>query len=52
MPATSQSVLSTGNCNGILDGTEGSTILSGSMAVAAGGQVCILEKVFIPATAQ
>ena len=39
------------NCNGILDGTEGDTILSGSVVVAAGGQVCILEKVFIPATA-
>jgi uncharacterized repeat protein (TIGR01451 family) len=39
------------NCNGILDGTEGSTILSGSVAVAAGGQVCILEKVFIAAAA-
>jgi mucin-19 len=40
------------NCNGILDGSEGATLLSGSVAVAAGGQVCIIEKVFIPATAK
>jgi mucin-19 len=37
------------NCNGILDGSEGGTVLSGSVAVAAGGQVCIIDKVFIPA---
>jgi uncharacterized repeat protein (TIGR01451 family) len=39
------------NCNGILDGGEGSTILTGSVTVAAGGQVCIIEEVFIPASA-
>jgi uncharacterized repeat protein (TIGR01451 family) len=40
-----------GNCNGILDGSEGGTVLTGSVAVAAAGQVCIIEKVFAPATA-
>jgi uncharacterized repeat protein (TIGR01451 family) len=39
------------NCNGILDGTEGGTLLTGSVAVAAAGQVCVIERVFIPATA-
>jgi uncharacterized repeat protein (TIGR01451 family) len=39
------------NCNGILDGGEGSTILTGSVTVAAAGQVCIIEEVFIPASA-
>jgi uncharacterized repeat protein (TIGR01451 family) len=39
------------NCNGVLDGSEGGTLLTGSVAVAAAGQVCIIEKVFVPATA-
>jgi uncharacterized repeat protein (TIGR01451 family) len=39
------------NCNGVLDGSEGGTVLTGSVAVAAGGQVCVIEKVFIPASA-
>ncbi len=39
------------NCNGVLDGSEGNTVISGSIAVAAGGQVCVIDKVFIPANA-
>ena len=39
------------NCNGIMDGVEGSTILSGGVAVAAGEQICIFVKEFVPAGA-
>ena len=36
------------NCNGALDGAEGSTALSTSVAVIAGDQVCIIIKSSIP----
>jgi uncharacterized repeat protein (TIGR01451 family) len=40
------------NCNGVIDGSEGSTEISGSMiAVLAGGQVCIIVKSNIPSIA-
>jgi uncharacterized repeat protein (TIGR01451 family) len=39
------------NCNGVLDGSEGNVVLTGSVAVVAGDQVCIIEEVFIPASA-
>lgn len=39
------------NCNGVLDGAEGATPLTGSLTVTAGAQVCIIVKVFIPAVA-
>ena len=38
------------NCNGVLDGTEGSATFSG-LAMTAGQSVCILVREFIPATA-
>jgi uncharacterized repeat protein (TIGR01451 family) len=47
----SSALFTDSNCNGVLDGTEDSTVLSGSIAVAAGAQVCIIDKVFIPANA-
>ena len=39
------------NCNGVLDGSEGATPLTGSVTVAPGDQVCIVVKDFIPASA-
>ena len=39
------------NCNGALDGTEGSAALSASVAVIAGDQVCIIIKSSIPNSA-
>ena len=39
------------NCNGVLDGSEGATPLTGSVTVAPGDQVCIVVKEFIPASA-
>jgi mucin-19 len=39
------------NCNAVLDGTEGSSTLSGSVAVTPGSTVCLVVKVFIPAAA-
>lgn len=39
------------NCNGLLDGAEGSSLLSGPVAVVAGSQVCIIVKENAPATA-
>jgi uncharacterized repeat protein (TIGR01451 family) len=39
------------NCNGVLDGAEGTTPLSGSIAVNAGDVVCIVVKDSVPGTA-
>jgi mucin-19 len=39
------------NCNAVLDGTEGTTPLSTSVAVTPGSTVCLVVKVFIPAAA-
>lgn len=39
------------NCNGVLDGSDAAAVLSGAVAVAAGDQVCILVKEFVPAGA-
>ena len=39
------------NCNGVLDGAEGATALSGPLIVTAGELVCVLVKEFVPATA-
>ncbi len=40
------------NCNGIIDGVDGSVEISNSaQAVSAGGQVCIIVKSNIPSTA-
>jgi uncharacterized repeat protein (TIGR01451 family) len=39
------------NCNGMLDGAEGSSELTGSVAVNPGDQVCIIVKSNIPASA-
>jgi uncharacterized repeat protein (TIGR01451 family) len=39
------------NCNGVLDAGEGAAQLSGAIAVAAGAQVCIIVKEFVPAGA-
>ncbi len=39
------------NCNGVLDGAEGAAPLAGTVAVAAGGSVCIVVADNIPATA-
>ena len=40
------------NCNGMLDGSEGGTEITGAaIAVAAAGQVCIIVKSNIPLTA-
>ena len=39
------------NCNGVLDGIEGSAPLTMSVAVIAGDQVCIIVKSTIPNTA-
>jgi uncharacterized repeat protein (TIGR01451 family) len=39
------------NCNGVLDGAEGSSTLTGSVAVAPGSQVCLVIKSSIPAAA-
>src|SRR5262249_8480044 len=33
------------NCNGTLEGTEGSTALAGSVAVTANAQVCLVARV-------
>ena len=39
------------NCNGILDGSEGNTALTGSIAVTPGDSICIIVKEFVPAGA-
>jgi len=39
------------DCNGVLNGTEGSTPLTGAVAVNAGDMVCIIVRESIPATA-
>ena len=39
------------NCNAVLDGSEGSSILSGSVVVSPGDQVCVIVKSNIPAAA-
>ena len=39
------------NCNGVLDGAEGVSIFSGSVAVNPGDQVCLIVKSSIPAAA-
>lgn len=39
------------NCNGVLDGAEGASLLSGPTTVAAGELVCVLLREFVPATA-
>ena len=39
------------NCNGLLDGVEGSSPLSGPVAVVAGSTVCIIVKENAPANA-
>jgi mucin-19 len=39
------------NCDGFLNGSEGSTVLSGPVAVTAGSQVCLIVKSNIPANA-
>lgn len=39
------------NCNGLLDGTEGSSLLTGPVAVVAGSSVCIIVKENAPANA-
>ena len=39
------------NCNGVLDGADGTTTLSGSVAVNPGDQVCLIIKSNIPAAA-
>ena len=39
------------NCNGVLDGTESATVLAAAVPVAAGAQVCIIVKEFVPAGA-
>jgi uncharacterized repeat protein (TIGR01451 family) len=44
-------VLRDDDCNGVIDGTEGASPLTGSVAVAAGERVCIVVRDFIPANA-
>jgi len=39
------------NCNGLLDGVEGSSLLTGSVPVVAGSTVCIIVKENAPANA-
>lgn len=39
------------NCNGLLDGAEGSSLLTGSVSVVAGSAVCIIVKENAPANA-
>lgn len=40
------------NCNGVLDGAEGNTPVSGiNFGVSAGGKQCIIDKVYAPANA-
>ena len=39
------------NCNGVLDGADGTTPLAGAIAVNAGDQVCIIVRNDIPAAA-
>lgn len=39
------------NCNGVIDGSEGGAPLTGSVPVAPGDRVCLLVKVFVPASA-
>ncbi|NJD88158.1 MAG: DUF11 domain-containing protein, partial [Betaproteobacteria bacterium] len=51
VPGWSQAIYRDTNCNGTLDGTEGAAPLSGSVAVAAGGSVCIIVRDSIPGAA-
>lgn len=39
------------NCNGVMDGADGSAVLSAAVAVVAADMVCILVKEFVPAGA-
>ena len=39
------------NCNGVLDGVEGTAPLTGSISVNPGDTVCIVIKEFVPASA-
>jgi uncharacterized repeat protein (TIGR01451 family) len=51
MPGWTQLIYRDTNCNGVLDGAEGSVQLTGPVAMAAGDTVCIVVKDSIPATA-
>ncbi len=40
------------NCDGVLNGTEGNTAIAGmNFGIAAGGRLCIIDKVYAPANA-
>jgi uncharacterized repeat protein (TIGR01451 family) len=40
------------NCNGVLDGTESNATIEGiNLGIAAGGQLCIINKVYAPTNA-
>ena len=39
------------NCNGVFDGAEGSSALTASVSINPGDTVCIIIKVFVPASA-
>ncbi len=49
-PGWSSTIYRDSNCNGMLDGTDGSATFS-SLGMTAGQSVCILVREFIPATA-
>jgi mucin-19 len=51
IPGWTTTILRDTNCNGTLDGTEGAAPLTGSTAVNAGDQVCIIVRNDIPAGA-
>jgi uncharacterized repeat protein (TIGR01451 family) len=50
-PGWTQAIYRDSDCSGTLNGAEGSATLSGSVAVAAGGVVCIIVADSIPAGA-
>ena len=49
-PAWNYALYQDSNCNGVLDGSEGATVLA-TTAVTAGQTLCVIDKVFVPAGA-
>jgi uncharacterized repeat protein (TIGR01451 family) len=51
IPGWSETIYRDSDCNGVLNGAEGSTPLTGAVAVNAGDTVCIIVRESIPGTA-
>jgi uncharacterized repeat protein (TIGR01451 family) len=51
VPGWTQTIYRDTDCNGVLNGSEGSAPLTGSIAVNAGDTICIVVRDSIPATA-